>query len=65
MAKYQNRGKTKQWRREAEQHNADAGEKHQGRKNKGGFVAGFNGAGLSSLAMGLLQRAGMKFQTAA
>lgn len=31
-------GKMKKWRREASFHNKEAGEKHQGRKNKSGSL---------------------------
>lgn len=56
------------WRKEARKHNLEASQgagrciRHQGRANKGGFMNGFNGAGLSDLAMNLLKRAGMRFE---
>lgn len=56
------------WRKEARKHNLEASieaghrVRHQGRRNKGGFMNSFNGAGLSPLAMGLLMRAGMRFE---
>ena len=51
------KSKMKQWRREAQQHNEDAGKKHQGRINKPNLTNSY--AGMSPLLQALYQRAGI------